>query len=86
MFFARVGQKEFLGYAKVISEIKALREIQELQNYVLSSMAPSEKLWAFRIEWKSKYTDQITGSVRRSAIYPKLAQPKSVHQHVSRIQ
>ena len=86
MFFVRVGQKEFLGYAKVISEIKALREIQELQNYVLSSMAPSEKLWAFRIEWKSKYTDQITGSVRRSAIYPKLAQPKSVHQHVSRIQ
>lgn len=51
LFFVRVEQKQFLGYAKVVSEIRDLRDTPELQALVFPG---NEKLWAFRIEWKSR--------------------------------
>jgi hypothetical protein len=50
-----VEQRQFLGYAKVASEIKPISQCFELQNYVFSSQSfEEEDLSAFKVEWKAK--------------------------------
>jgi len=50
-----VEQRQFLGYAKVVSEIKPVSQCFELQNYVFSSQSfNEEELSCFKIEWRAK--------------------------------
>lgn len=51
-----VEQRQFLGYARVASEVRPISLIPELQNYTFTTNVDSrESLYAFKIEWKAKY-------------------------------
>ena len=50
-----VEQRQFLGYAKVVSEIKPIAQCFELQNYVFANQTIQEdELYCFKVEWKAK--------------------------------
>jgi len=55
LIFMSVEQRQFLGYARVASEVRPISAIPELQNYTFTTNVDNrESLYAFRIEWKAK--------------------------------
>lgn len=50
-----VEQRQFLGYARVASEVRPINQVPELQNYTFTTSVDNrETLYAFKIEWKAK--------------------------------
>lgn len=49
-----VDNKQFMGYAKVVSNIRKLKDIPELSSLVHMQRDPEDPGFAFKIRWFSK--------------------------------
>lgn len=55
LFFMDLDKREFVGYAKVISGVRPIIDIPDLQTYLGTTSQPrAQEFYAFKVEWLSK--------------------------------